>query len=603
MSRRAMREELREARENRGAAVAVAVWTPSTRPRAYAPFTVVGDDVHVVVDPEAPDAAYLEAAVRLARLLALAKLARARGRRGCRGDRPGPSPGCGSSWRPIRALKTQLTSVTTVTKAVATGLDTHADRHPRPGRRGRGRAPGRRRPRLSRRPAADGLGGSGPSHGGAPGYRREAGPLGHTRRVRGERPLRAAGEDAVPLRRSATAHRRPTCDEPRPSPSPLLLALAAFGPRRGGPARGRRRRRARRGARDGRAPTRPALSRRRPLDRRAQGRRRRRRGDEPRRQARASRPTAPSQRGPRLRGPPDRGQVAALRARPRRRGRRSRRGHLRSPAQTVPRGRPAGRRPRAAPIARIDGVDERVDADVAIVDTGIDGSRTARGPQHRRRLQLRRPTNPDGLGRCRTATARTSPAPSARSTTASASSGVAPGVRLWAVRILELGGRRAAAGTSAASTGSPPSATRPTRRRPLFEAVNMSVAKTGTDDGNCGLTNNDVIHQAICRLVALGRHGRRRGRQQLVQRGEPHARRATTRSSRSPRSPTRTASPAGSAAASATRGAATTGTTPSPTSPTTAATWTSSRPASASGPRSRATATAASRAPRWRRRT
>ena len=69
-----MREELREARENRSATVAVAVWSAAHAPASVAPFALVGDDVHVVVDPGAPDAAYLEAAVRLARILALAKL-------------------------------------------------------------------------------------------------------------------------------------------------------------------------------------------------------------------------------------------------------------------------------------------------------------------------------------------------------------------------------------------------------------------------------------------------------------------------------------------------------------------------------------------------
>ena len=32
----------------------------------------------------------------------------------------------------------------------------------------------------------------------------------------------------------------------------------------------------------------------------------------------------------------------------------------------------------------------------------------------------------------------------------------------------------------------------------------MSVTKPGSDDGNCGLTNNDLLHQAICRVVAGG---------------------------------------------------------------------------------------------------
>ena len=123
MSQRAMREELREARENRGAAVSVAVWTPAHAPTGIAPFTLVGDDVHVVIDPESPDTAYLEAAVRLARLLALATLqerevdvdAAAIGR---------ALAGVREQLEAIRALKTQLTSVSTATKAVWTGLET-----------------------------------------------------------------------------------------------------------------------------------------------------------------------------------------------------------------------------------------------------------------------------------------------------------------------------------------------------------------------------------------------------------------------------------------------------------------------------------------------
>ena len=123
MSQRAMREELREARENRDASVAVAVWTPAHAPTGIAPFAMVGDDVHVVVDPEAPDAAYLEAAMRLARLLALASLqerevdvdAAAIGR---------ALTGVREQLDAIRALKTQLTSVSNATKAVWTGLDT-----------------------------------------------------------------------------------------------------------------------------------------------------------------------------------------------------------------------------------------------------------------------------------------------------------------------------------------------------------------------------------------------------------------------------------------------------------------------------------------------
>ncbi len=122
MSPRAMREELREARENRGASVAVAAWSAKHAPTGVAPFTVSGEDVHVVVDPDAPDLAYLEAAVRLARLLALVKLgerdvevdARAIGR---------ALAGVKEQLEAIRSLKTQLTSVANVTRSVADGLD------------------------------------------------------------------------------------------------------------------------------------------------------------------------------------------------------------------------------------------------------------------------------------------------------------------------------------------------------------------------------------------------------------------------------------------------------------------------------------------------
>jgi len=78
MSPRAMRDELREARQNRGAAIGVAVWTPSHAPAGVTPFVMLGEDVHVVVDPEAPDPSYLEAAS--AGRLWLSRICRPRGR-------------------------------------------------------------------------------------------------------------------------------------------------------------------------------------------------------------------------------------------------------------------------------------------------------------------------------------------------------------------------------------------------------------------------------------------------------------------------------------------------------------------------------------------
>lgn len=123
MSLRAMREELREACRNRGAAVAVAVWTPRHAPAGVAPFAILGEDVHVVVDPNSPDHANLEAGIRLARLLALAQLqerevevdAAAVGR---------ALSGIREQLDAVRALKMQLTSVASAAESVKGGLDT-----------------------------------------------------------------------------------------------------------------------------------------------------------------------------------------------------------------------------------------------------------------------------------------------------------------------------------------------------------------------------------------------------------------------------------------------------------------------------------------------
>ncbi len=123
VSMRAMREELREARENRGAAVAVAIFTPAHAPTGVAPFTVVGGDIYCVIDPEAPEPATLEAAVRLARLLALATLAE----REVEVDAAAIGAALTAireQLEVVRALKSQLTSISTATKAVWTGLDT-----------------------------------------------------------------------------------------------------------------------------------------------------------------------------------------------------------------------------------------------------------------------------------------------------------------------------------------------------------------------------------------------------------------------------------------------------------------------------------------------
>ncbi|HEY8437252.1 MAG TPA: S8 family serine peptidase [Candidatus Limnocylindrales bacterium] len=82
--------------------------------------------------------------------------------------------------------------------------------------------------------------------------------------------------------------------------------------------------------------------------------------------------------------------------------------------------------------------------------------------------------------------------------------GVAPGVRIWSVKILDSGGSGLLSWylcgldwIAAQHDPADPS-------KPLFEVANMSVTKWGSDDQNCGLTNADPLHQAICRVVASG---------------------------------------------------------------------------------------------------
>jgi hypothetical protein len=122
ISMRSIRDELREARENRGAAVGLAVFTPSRAPSGIAPFAIVGEDVYCVVDPDAPEPAVLEAAVKLARLLALATLAEHEVEVNAAAIAAALT-GIREQLEAIKTLKSQLTSIGNATKAVWQGLD------------------------------------------------------------------------------------------------------------------------------------------------------------------------------------------------------------------------------------------------------------------------------------------------------------------------------------------------------------------------------------------------------------------------------------------------------------------------------------------------
>lgn len=167
-------------------------------------------------------------------------------------------------------------------------------------------------------------------------------------------------------------------------------------------------------------------------------------------------------------------------------------------AQTIPTGisRVGGK---LNPLASINGSDNRIDADVAIVDTGI-------------------ATHPDlnvaGGYNCSTSDRTAWRDVEGHGTHVAGTVGaldngigvvgVAPGARVWGVKILNDTGYGLLSwyvcGLDWIVAQRDPSDS----SRPLFEAVNMSVTKDGRDDNACGASNADPLHAAICRVVAGG---------------------------------------------------------------------------------------------------
>lgn len=122
ISGKQMRDELVEARRNRSAAVALVVFTPQHAPAGIAPFDVRRDDVYCVIDPAAPDPAILEAALRLARLLALASLRDHEVELDAAAV-SGALAAIRNQLDGIRGLKMQLTTIGTAAREITSGLD------------------------------------------------------------------------------------------------------------------------------------------------------------------------------------------------------------------------------------------------------------------------------------------------------------------------------------------------------------------------------------------------------------------------------------------------------------------------------------------------
>jgi hypothetical protein len=122
LSWREIREELAQARRNRGAAVALCVFTPDHAPSAVAPFDVRFGHVFCVIDPAAPDLSILNAALRLCRLHAIASLTESSDQFDV--NRVAAAVAAvRTELDAIRRLKVQLTSIRHTATEVTAGLD------------------------------------------------------------------------------------------------------------------------------------------------------------------------------------------------------------------------------------------------------------------------------------------------------------------------------------------------------------------------------------------------------------------------------------------------------------------------------------------------
>ena len=153
-----------------------------------------------------------------------------------------------------------------------------------------------------------------------------------------------------------------------------------------------------------------------------------------------------------------------------------------------------------SPAAGIDGRDTRIDADVAVIDTGIQSNHpdleVAGGYNC---TSSNRGSWGDGHGHGTHVAGIVGAIDNGYGVV-----GVAPGVRLWSVRVFDSNAYSRISwivcGIDWITAQRDPS----DASRPLIEVANMSLRDEGRDDGNCGYTTPDAEHRAICRSVQAG---------------------------------------------------------------------------------------------------
>jgi subtilisin family serine protease len=147
-----------------------------------------------------------------------------------------------------------------------------------------------------------------------------------------------------------------------------------------------------------------------------------------------------------------------------------------------------------SPTAAINGADTRVAADVAVLDTGVSYNHpdlnvnTAGGRNCI--LSLLNANDDHGHGSHVAGTI------GALDNSAGVV-GVAPGARIWPVKVLSAAGSGLVSQIVCGIDYV-------TANAGTIDVANMSLTGGGSDDNNCGNTNNDSEHRAICASVAAG---------------------------------------------------------------------------------------------------
>lgn len=165
-----------------------------------------------------------------------------------------------------------------------------------------------------------------------------------------------------------------------------------------------------------------------------------------------------------------------------------------TPIENIPQISPRGLRRIGGPLsptAKIDNIDQRVNTDIAVIDSGV---------------QIDQP-DLNVVGGCDCTGGNNYGDVEGHGTIVAGVLGakdnqfgivgVAPGSRIWSLRVLDETGYGDNSAVLCAIDWV-------TEHKETIDVVNMSIGDVGSDDGHCGESNGDVIHYAICKSVDQG---------------------------------------------------------------------------------------------------